>query len=146
MSEEEPAKEVIARVLIADDDEDFRALLSIFLRKKGFGILEAFDGIEALRVAEIEKPDLILLDVNMPRMDGFQTASELNLRMGAEAPKIIIITGRSLVEEDVAALLSGAAGALHKPFGMEELNKQILKVLRAAPEDSPWKKIQDGTS
>lgn len=130
------------QILIADDDDDFRELLSMYLKSKGYDILNASDGIEALETAQSNPVDLILLDVNMPRMDGFQVAERLNLDMGADAPKIMIVTGRSLVEEDVAALLSGAVGALHKPFRMDELLKRVAKALAQTDEDSDWAKIQ----
>jgi len=130
------------QLLIADDDEDFRDLLYMFLCKQGYKVLTASDGQEALDTALSKKLDLLLLDLMMPKLDGFQVASELTAKMGTNAPKILIITGRNLVEEDVALLLAGAAGAMHKPIKLDVLAKTVADILAAKPGESPFSDIQ----
>lgn len=129
-------------LLVADDDEDFRELLYLFLRKQGYKVSQAKDGQEALDKALASPPDLLLLDLMMPKLDGFQVASELTAKMGTNAPKILIITGRNLVEEDVALLLAGAAGALHKPIKLDVLAKTIEDILAMEPGESPFSALQ----
>ena len=130
------------RILVADDDEDFRMLLYMYLKRKGYEVLTAEDGGQALDIALKEPLDLLLLDLMMPVKDGFQVASELTARMGVSAPRILVITGRNLLEEDVALLLAGVAGAMHKPIKMEELSKEVERLLAMRPEESPLAGLQ----
>ena len=90
-----------------------------------------------------EKPDLLLLDLMMPVKDGFEVASELTAKLGTDAPKIIVITGRNLLEEEVALLLAGVAGSMHKPIKLDELAALVSKVLAEDPGSSPFDAIQD---
>jgi len=129
-------------ILVADDDDDFRELIALCLRQKNtYEILEACDGREALETAVDQSPDLILLDLMMPVMDGFQVASELTAKLGIAAPKILIITGRNLVEEDVAILLSGATGIMRKPLQTDALLLNVEAVLNGNL-GSDWDAIQ----
>ncbi len=130
------------QLLVADDDDEFRDLLYMYLKSKGYKVLTASDGGEALKIASSEPIDLLLLDLMMPVKDGFQVASELTAKMGSKAPKILIITGRSLLEEDVAILLSGAAGSMHKPIKLDELRQLVEKILGEDPRSSPFDAIQ----
>lgn len=128
------------RLLVADDDDDFRELLYLYLKSKGYDVITARDGGEALEKALSEPLDMILLDLMMPVMDGFQVASEVTAKMGDKAPKILVVTGRNLIEEDVAILLGGAVGIMRKPIKMDELEKNVLFILDGA--DSPISLIQ----
>jgi CheY-like chemotaxis protein len=131
------------RILVADDEDDFRELMFLYLnRKPEYELSEASDGGEALEKAVNDSPDLILLDLMMPVMDGFQVASELTAKLGTAAPKILIITGRNLVEEDAAILLSGATGIMRKPVKMDQLLKNVERALNGDPLDADWSAIQ----
>jgi len=130
------------RILVADDEDDFRELICLFLKSKKYEVLEACDGGEALSKALSERPDVLILDLMMPVMDGFQVASELTAKMGAEAPKILVVTGRNLVEEDVAILLGGALGIMRKPVKMEDLAANVARILEFKPGDSPLSLIE----
>ena len=131
------------KILLADDEDDFRELMTLYLmRVDRYELFEARDGGEALEKAIAESPDLILLDLMMPVLDGFQVASELTARLGVSAPKILIVTGRNLVEEDAAILLSGATGIMRKPVKMEQLLKNVERALAGDPLDADWSAIQ----
>ncbi len=131
------------KILLADDEDDFRELMTLYLRRVDrYELFEARDGGEALEKAIAESPDLILLDLMMPVLDGFQVASELTARLGVSAPKILIVTGRNLVEEDAAILLSGAIGIMRKPVKMEQLLKNVERALAGDPLDADWSAIQ----
>ncbi|PIP82464.1 MAG: two-component system response regulator [Elusimicrobia bacterium CG_4_9_14_3_um_filter_62_55] len=131
------------KILLADDEDDFRELMTLYLmRVDRYELFEARDGGEALEKAIAESPDLILLDLMMPVLDGFQVASELTARLGVSAPKILIVTGRNLVEEDAAILLSGAIGIMRKPVKMEQLLKNVERALAGDPLDADWSAIQ----
>jgi len=131
------------KIPLADDEDDFRELMTLYLmRVDRYELFEARDGGEALEKAIAESPDLILLDLMMPVLDGFQVASELTARLGVSAPKILIVTGRNLVEEDAAILLSGAIGIMRKPVKMEQLLKNVERALAGDPLDADWSAIQ----
>jgi len=116
-------------VLVADDDEDIRSLVALRLRKAGYGVVTAANGEEALRLAREVKPDLLLLDVSMPGMDGLAVCRELQAS-GGDAP-VIFLTART---HDTAALEGFAAGAadyVTKPFRPAELLARVHANLRA---------------
>ena len=117
------------RILIADDDPDLRELMSTDLATQDYETLLAVNGEEALEIALRERPDVILLDVMMPKIDGYHVAYELTTKLGANAPKIIIITSRDTLREKGVALMSGAVSILQKPFGITELRQKITDTL-----------------
>ena len=118
------------RILIADDDPDLLELLKMDLSFQEYEVLPAVNGKEALEMATLEEGlDLILLDVMMPYIDGYHVASEICSKMGANAPKIMIMTSRDTNREKGIALMSGAVSVLQKPFGMAELHNKIKEIL-----------------
>lgn len=117
------------RILIADDDPDIIDLLESYFKRAGFEVTAKINGKDALQAAETGKYDMVLLDVMMPYIDGYHVASEISSRLGAEAPKIIIMTSRDVSSEKGIALLSGAMDVLQKPFTLEELDAKIKAAL-----------------
>ncbi|MBU2574035.1 MAG: response regulator [Elusimicrobia bacterium] len=117
------------RILIADDDPDILDLLEAYFKRKGYEITIVVNGKDALQKAETGKFDLILLDVMMPYIDGYHVAQEVTSRLGADAPRIIIMTSRDVAGERGIAMLSGAVDAVQKPFTLEELDRKIAEVL-----------------
>ena len=115
------------RILIAEDEVELRDFVSRNLRARGFEVLEASNGLEALAVWERENPHLLILDVMMPRMDGLEVCRKV--REEAAVP-IIIPTALDAEKDKVAALDLGADDYLTKPFGVEELMARIRAVLR----------------
>lgn len=117
------------RVLAVDDEEDILRLIEIKLKKAGFEVLTARDGQEALEKALAEKPDLMLLDVMMPRRDGYSVVSEVKRQLGTEAPVIILLTARGQEADIVQGLTIGADDYIVKPFSPRELIARINVVL-----------------
>lgn len=119
------------RILIADDDPDLIDLLESYFRGEGYDVTAKVNGKDALQAAESDKFDLVLLDVMMPYIDGYHVASEISSRLGAEAPKIIIMTSRDTASEKGIALLSGASDVIQKPFSLDEMSAKVKAALGA---------------
>ena len=117
------------RILVADDDPDLLDLLKMDLGFQGYEVHVAANGKDALQIAMTEQFDLVLLDVMMPYIDGYHVAYELTNKLGAKAPRIMIMTSRDTVKEKGIALMSGAAEVLQKPFEMAKLHDRITAVL-----------------
>jgi two-component system KDP operon response regulator KdpE len=123
-----------ANILVVDDEPQIRRVLRSSLSTRGYAITEAKTGEEALESLRKERPDLILLDMNMPGMGGIETCREI--RRGSDAP-IIMLTVRNAERDKVAALDAGADDYVVKPFGIEELFARIRAALRRyAPTDT----------
>ncbi|MGW4477112.1 response regulator transcription factor [Rhodococcus triatomae] len=126
-----------ATVLVVDDDEDVLSSLHRGLRLSGFTILTATNGAEALSVVAERAPDAVVLDMNMPILDGASVVTALRA-MGNEVP-ICVLSARSSVDDRVAGLEAGADDYLVKPFVLAELVARINAMLRrrATPAPAP---------
>lgn len=116
-------------VLVVEDDDATRAAVAAGLRKHGYAVEEAPDGLAALRRWEAQRPDVILLDLGLPDIDGLRIVTRV--RREAMTP-IVILSGRYDEQEKVAALERGADDYVTKPFGMGELVARIRVALRHA--------------
>ena len=112
-------------VLIVDDMEDNRDLLASILGEAGYHIQTAADGLAAIDMVEQIKPDLILMDVNMPRMDGFEACRELRKRHAGIDIPIVFLTGQNSMEAIVHGFELGARDYLTKPFNPDELLARV---------------------
>ena len=117
------------RALVVDDEKDILRLIEIKLKKAGFEVVTAHDGQEGLEKAVAEKPDIMLVDVMMPRMDGYTVVSEVRQQLGSEAPVIILLTAKGQEADVVKGLTSGADDYIIKPFSPRELIARINVVL-----------------
>jgi two-component system KDP operon response regulator KdpE len=115
------------RILVVDDEPAIRKLLRANLEKSGFDAMSAGDGAEALKLVEREAPDLLVLDIIMPRMDGFETCRRL--REWSPIP-IIMLSAKDEEQDKVKCLEIGADDYITKPFGSGELVARIKAVLR----------------
>jgi two-component system KDP operon response regulator KdpE len=123
-----------ANILVVDDEPQIRRVLRSTLSSQGYVITDAKTGEEAVESVRKNKPDLVLLDVNMPGMGGIAACREI--RQSSEAP-IIVLTVRNAERDKVAALDAGADDYVVKPFGIEELLARIRAALRRyAPGDA----------
>lgn len=123
-----------ANILVVDDEPQIRRVLRSTLSTQGYVITDAKTGEEALESLRKERPDLVLLDMNMPGMGGIETCREI--RRASDAP-IIMLTVRNAERDKVAALDAGADDYVVKPFGIEELLARIRAALRRyAPGDA----------
>jgi DNA-binding response OmpR family regulator len=121
-------------ILVVDDEKRLVSLVSEYLQKSGYRVVEAYDGREALSAARHEKPDLIVLDVMMPEMDGYEFMAAH--RKEADTP-IILLTARVEDEEKVIGLEMGADDYITKPFRPRELVARVRAVLRRYGKDEP---------
>jgi DNA-binding response OmpR family regulator len=110
------------RILIAEDEQDIRELIEIHLMKDGYDVLTAKDGIEALEIFNSEPVDLAVLDVNMPRLNGFKLLNKI--RKVSKIP-VILLTARGSDEDKILGLGLGADDYLTKPISMVELVARI---------------------
>ena len=130
-----------ATILIVDDEPQIRRVMRTTLASHGYSVVEARTGEEALESIRRERPDLVLLDVNMPGISGLETCREI--RASSDVP-IIMLTVRNTERDKVEALDAGADDYVVKPFGAEELMARIRAALRrAAPEETTPAFISD---
>jgi DNA-binding response OmpR family regulator len=116
-------------ILVADDDPDILALVSFRLQKSGYEILEARTGEEAVRVALDRLPDLAILDVMMPLVDGYEATRRLRQHEETRRMPVILLTAR-VQEEDIArGFDAGADDYVKKPFSPQELGSRVQAVL-----------------
>lgn len=113
------------RILVADDDSDILYLVSATLRAAGYDVLQTHDGEEALETALRERPTLAVLDVNMPRRDGFQVTSALRSNPSTAQMPIIILSARGAESDRITGFEEGADDYLVKPFSPRELQLRV---------------------
>ncbi|HEY2209814.1 MAG TPA: response regulator transcription factor [Gaiellaceae bacterium] len=131
----------LRRVLVVDDDDDIRLLLEELLRAAGYTVDTAQDGRAALRVFHANPCDLVILDLSMPELDGFETLERL--RDLSDVP-VILLTARSSEIDKVRGFRAGADDYVVKPFGRQELLARIEALLRRAPEPTHLEHYDDG--
>src|SRR6187431_887274 len=127
-----------AKILVVDDDPNVQRLLQYTLKQEGYEVVSAVDGAEGFRLWASELPDLILLDVMLPKLDGYQVAQKIRAEEseGSHIP-IIMLTAEREVEQKVRGLRAGADDYLIKPFHPAELLARIKSLLaRFAPRDA----------
>jgi two-component system KDP operon response regulator KdpE len=122
-----------ATILVVDDESQIRRVMRTALSSHGYTIVEARNGEEALRKVRAEHLDLIILDLNMPDLDGIEVCREI--RVTSNLP-IIMLTVRSAEKDKVRALDAGADDYVVKPFGIEELLARIRAALRRVPGEA----------
>jgi len=127
---------VAVRILVVDDDRAVRESLRRSLSFNGYAVDLAQDGVEALEAISSDRPDAVVLDVMMPRLDGLEVCRHLR-STGDDLP-ILVLTARDSVSERVAGLDAGADDYLPKPFALEELLARMRALLRrrATPEET----------
>ena len=122
------------KVLVVEDDSNIAELLRLYLQKDGFEVSHAADGGKAVEMAREIQPDLVLLDIMLPVMDGWQVCRELRKTM--KMP-IIMLTAKGETEDKVSGLEMGADDYIVKPFEVKELLARVHAVLRRTGEEAP---------
>jgi diguanylate cyclase (GGDEF)-like protein len=123
---------MVETILIADDDSDIRRFVEINLRLEGFETISASDGEEAYKLAIEEGPDLVLMDVMMPGIDGFELCQRLRTDPRTATASIIMLTAKSLSADKVVGLTAGADDYMIKPFDPLELVARVKSTLKRA--------------
>jgi len=116
------------KLLLVEDEEELSAIISKGLRKSGYAIDKAYDGEEALYLYEVNEYDLIILDLNLPKLNGLEVLTKI--RKKDSCVKILVLSARSDIEDRVIGLDLGANDYLIKPFDFKELEARIRMLLR----------------
>ena len=128
------------KILIVDDDENICELLNLYLKKDGFDTSIAYNGRQAVELAENYNPDLILLDIMLPELDGWQVCREI--RKKSEVP-IIMLTAKGETFDKILGLELGADDYVTKPFDTKEVVARIKAVLRRSTENEKAEKQEE---
>jgi CheY-like chemotaxis protein len=118
------------KVLVADDRPTGRELVRAVLEKSGYEVLEAADGVEAVRVAREQLPNLIILDIHMPGRDGFGVVEELRKDSQFAATPIIALTASAMQGDRERAMALGFTGYITKPIRLDALRQEVERLLR----------------
>jgi len=116
-------------ILVADDEEDVRELVSYRLTRSGYEVIDAQDGEEAFRLASENVPDLMVLDVMMPRLDGYEVTRRVRAEESLRSVPVILLTARSQETDVSRGFEVGADDYLKKPFNPDELVARVRAVL-----------------
>jgi DNA-binding response OmpR family regulator len=114
-------------ILVVEDEPSIREVISLYLKRAGFHVIEAGDGQEAMEILKDDQPDLVILDLMLPRMDGFEITKKLRLK--GNTP-IIMLTARRSESDRIAGLEMGADDYVVKPFSPQEVVSRVRAVLR----------------
>jgi two-component system, chemotaxis family, chemotaxis protein CheY len=117
------------KIMTVDDSASVRQMVSFTLKKEGYEVMEAVDGVDALEKLEHKKVDLVLTDLNMPNMDGIELIKNLRGKPSFRFIPIIFLTTESQAEKKQAGRQAGATGWIVKPFKPEQLIGVVRKVL-----------------
>ena len=119
-----------ATILLVDDEPDLVELIQYALEAEGFTVLTATDGVEGLALAEAERPDLLVVDVMMPRMDGVELTAQVRERGALRLTPILMLTARTDERDEIAGLEAGADDYLPKPVSPKRLVSRVKALLR----------------
>ena len=121
----------MAHILIAEDERDIRELIQFTLMFAGHQITQAANGAEALELAQKVKPDLIMMDVRMPKMTGYEACREMKKIDDIKNVPVIFLSAKGQDEEKQTGIEAGAVAYILKPFAPDELTRQISDILKA---------------
>lgn len=119
----------MARILIAEDERDIRELIAFTLKFAGHEVIATSNGEEALQAALSEKPDLILLDVRMPRMSGYQACEKIKADPGTRQIPVVFLSAKGQESEVKTGMDAGADEYILKPFSPDQLTARIKSIL-----------------
>ena len=119
------------RILVVDDQEDNRRILRDLLTASGFEIVEGQTGEEAVALAEVHVPDLILMDIQLPGIDGYEATRRIKAKPSLRAIPLIVVTSYALSGDDAKAFAAGADGYVSKPFSPRALLARVREFLGA---------------
>ncbi len=119
-------------ILIADDEEDIKMILAMYLENNGFEVITAFDGLSAVEQAKENKPDAILMDIMMPIIDGIEVTKQLkNLAETKDIP-VVMLSAAAQSDKMEKAMKAGASDYISKPFEPDEVMQILNRVLKKA--------------
>jgi len=127
------------KILIVEDNQDSRELVVKVLKNKGYQTIEAADGEEALEKVAAEKPDLILLDISIPKIDGYEVAKRLKSQEEFRDIPIVALTAHAMKGDREKVIVAGFEGYISKPINVRELPDQVKSYLRGK-----WESVLGG--
>ena len=127
-------------VLVVDDDSNIREVLHKFFTLKGYQVILAANGEQALELAESEMPKVILLDINMPGIDGMETCKRLRADEKTRLIPIILITAYGATRTEASD--AGADDIIYKPFDMKDLSVRLQSVIRVGHIANRWERLR----
>ena len=133
----------MAKILIIEDDTEISRITELELRHEGFSVVTASDGREGFEKIQDEKPDLVLLDVMLPRLSGLEILRKTRSELRSDVP-IILVTARGETVDKVDGLNSGADDYIAKPFKIEELLARMNAVLRRSQKSRASSRLRNG--
>ena len=116
-------------VLVADDNAPNRELTSVILEQNGFRVLRAADGNEALEKIRQERPDLVLLDIHMPGLDGYRTLQRIRQDLSLTGLPVVAVTASAMADDEERAFASGFTAYLAKPYEAEDVVNLVKRLL-----------------
>ena len=117
------------RILIIEDQEDNRTIMRDLLNTAGYRIIEAVDGEEGVKLAQSERPDLILMDIQLPILDGYEATRRIRASVELKSIPIIAVTSYALSGDDAKARAAGCDSYVAKPFSPRELLAKVRELL-----------------
>ncbi|MBP8972687.1 MAG: response regulator [Anaerolineae bacterium] len=133
----------MARILIAEDERDIRDLIEFTLKFGGHEVITARNGTEAVELAPQHQPDLILLDVRMPRMTGYEACRAIKALDGLKDTPVVFLSAKGQQNEMESGMEAGAYDYILKPFAPDHLNERINEIL-AKSKKPPVSKVEPG--
>lgn len=124
------------KILVVDDDKKSRYLVSFLLEKEGFEVIMATNGLEGIEAAEKQQVDLIIMDIKMPKMDGYETTRRIRRLKKYKSIPIIALTSYAITEDKEKAIKAGCTGYMSKPITPEIFISEIKKFLEVKHEKS----------
>jgi DNA-binding response OmpR family regulator len=124
------------KILVVDDEDDILQFLKLVLQEKGYAIATASGGHEALTRAQLERPDLILLDIMMPQMDGWEVLKLLRVDPETARIPVAMLSARTEAKDRVQGLQEGAIDYICKPFSLQELLEKIETIFHQVGESA----------
>ncbi|TFH37915.1 MAG: response regulator [Anaerolineales bacterium] len=121
----------MAKILIAEDERDIRNLIAISLEHAGHEVITTVDGESALEQVYTERPDLVLLDVRMPRLDGYEVCRRIKLDLSLRKIPVAFLSAKGQKAEIEQGLQAGAEAYIIKPFSLDTLLSTVAKLLKA---------------
>lgn len=119
----------MTKILVAEDERDIRELIGFTLRFAGFEVVLVSNGAEAIEKAALERPDLILMDVRMPKMTGYEACRQLKNNPATQSIPVVFLSAKGQEGEIEQGLASGAVEYIVKPFAPDELANQVKSIL-----------------
>lgn len=136
----------MARILVVDDDRDVAGTIERTLKRKDHQVIVAYSGVQALQLIQGQHPDLVVLDIMMPRMDGIEVCQRIRALPNVASVPILFLTAKGKIEDKIVGFEAGADDYLTKPFDLRELDLRVKALLRRSlPTEAPKAPLEIGS-